>query len=302
MIPKEIMDWFRYVFEDANRHLCEKIQNVPNIPEPHLDTTLVSHLMGYAAPTRLMGQWAIKIDTHFIGGLAQHRTWEIADIGVFVFFQQAGKVVRQKVVLLQSKRLYPDVGDVVELENYDYMIGMARLGMKDVSQAPLLASKSFSFTMESAYQALQRGKQVDRIKEFLKTSDIPVFYLLYNPWGVPCTIKTPLDHQTRFSSTPVLGTRIVAAEKMFEILDGIDHFPSVIDIDRAMPLDDNDARVGGWRLEYFMSDLLLGCFVGKRFTSADDSALFEIFNRRSGPIMATVAVTVDVPEDVKLPD
>jgi len=188
------MDWFRYVFEDANRHLCEKIQNVPNIPEPHLDTTFISHLMGYASPMRLAGQWAIKIDTHFIGGLSQFRSWEIADIGVFVFFQQAGKLVRQKVALLQSKRLYPDVGDVVELETYDYWLGMARLGAKQGSQAPLLAQRTFSFSMESAYQALQRGKQVDRIKVFQTRSTIPVFYLLYNPAKVPCTFKAGFSY------------------------------------------------------------------------------------------------------------
>jgi hypothetical protein len=95
---------------------------------------------------------------------------------------------------------------------------------------------------------------------------------------------------------------VVEASKVHQILDSVDYFLSVLDIDRAMPAGESTSRVGGWRLEYFMSDLLLGCFVGKRFTSVDDEELFEIFNRRSGPIMATIAVTVDVPEDVQLPD
>jgi hypothetical protein len=75
---------------------------------------------------------------------------------------------------------------------------------------------------------------------------------------------------------------VVEASKVHQILDSVDYFPSV-DIDLAMPAGETVSRVGGWRLEYFMSDLLLGCFVGKRFISADDEELFEIFDRRSGP-------------------
>jgi hypothetical protein len=37
--------------------------------------------------------------------------------------------IRQKVALLQSKRLYPVVGDVQELESYDYMVGMGLSGL-----------------------------------------------------------------------------------------------------------------------------------------------------------------------------
>ncbi len=168
------------------------------------------------------------------------------------------EVVRQKVALLQSKRLYPDTGDVIELEKYDYMLGMGRLGAKDVSQAPLLADRKFQFSVASSYQALQKGKQVERIKDFRTRNDVPIYYLLYNPAVVPCEIQTPLASYTAITRAPELGARVVPAGVMLDLLDTIDYFPSVKDIDDALQSDDESAHVGGWRLEYFMSDLLLG--------------------------------------------
>ena len=89
-IPTEIVDWFRGIFADVNKRLSEKMLNVPAIHETHLDTTLIEHLLGYATPHRFPSQWAIRIDTHYIGGLRHFRTWEIADIGVFVFSSEQG--------------------------------------------------------------------------------------------------------------------------------------------------------------------------------------------------------------------
>src|SRR5258708_39738861 len=94
-IPVEIIGWFRDVFASANRRIAEKIRNAPAIPEPHLDTTFVEHLMGYAAPRAFPSGWAIRIETHYLGGMRHYGSWEIADIGVFLFFQRAGTLVRQ---------------------------------------------------------------------------------------------------------------------------------------------------------------------------------------------------------------
>jgi hypothetical protein len=302
-IPKEIIDWFRSIFADVNRRLCEKILNVPGIPEPHLDTTFVEHLMGFASPRQFKGHWAIRIDTHYIGSLGQYRRWEIADIGVFAFFQRKGKLVRQKVALLQSKRLYPVAGDVQELEHFDYMIGMARLGTREGHQAPLLASRTFEFTTSSVYQALQpKDDQTKHIREFLKRNRIAVYYLLYNPPRVPLKIVVPLKKYARQHGAPALGARVMTAPEILKLLDGMASAPSLKAIDQSLDASDATVHVGGWRLEYFMTELLLGCHEGKRFTKADDRDLYEIFNRRSGPIAATVAVTVEMPDDAELPE
>jgi len=51
-----------------------------------------------------------------------------------------------------------------------------------------------------------------------------------------------------------------------------------------------------------MTDLLLSCSEAKRFTEEDvEGSLVEIFERRSGPIAATIAVTVEMPENAELP-
>ena len=51
-----------------------------------------------------------------------------------------------------------------------------------------------------------------------------------------------------------------------------------------------------------MADLLLSCREGKRVTKSDDHSMFDLFNRRSGPIAAALAVTVEMPEDEELPE
>jgi hypothetical protein len=49
-----------------------------------------------------------------------------------------------------------------------------------------------------------------------------------------------------------------------------------------------------------MADLLLGCREGHRFTDADREPLNALFYRRSGPISATIAITVQVPDHADL--
>ena len=303
IIPKEIVDWFKSIFASTNRRLSEKILNVPGIPEPHLDTTFVEHLMSFATPRKFKGDWAIRIDTHFLGGLAQFWRWEIADIGVFVFFQRRGQLVRQKVALLQSKRLYPIVGDVVELEEYDYMLGMARLDARYGPQSPILANRLFRFTRSSAYLALQPGsEQTEHIKEFIEKRGFPVYYLFYNPPRVPLRISVPITKYVKLRFEPVLGSRVVAAPVVFKLLDKIKQSPTLQELDDFLDPTEPTLHLGGWRLEYFMTDLLLACFEGRRFTDADAEDLSEIFERRSGPIAATVAVTVEMPDDAQLPE
>jgi hypothetical protein len=303
IIPNEIIDWFRSVFADANRRLAEKMLNVPSIPEPHLDTTFVEHLMSFATPRKFKGDWAIRIDTHYIGGLAQYWSWEIADIGVFVFFQRKGQLVRQKVALLQSKRLYPIVGDVVELEDFDYMIGMARLGARQGPQAAIIADRIFRFTMSSGYQALQPGsEQTKHIGEFIKRREIPVFYLFYNPPRTPLRVVVPVTRYIKVRSDPMLGSRVVPAPQILKLLDKIKKIPTLQELDDFLNPTEPTLHTGGWRLEYFMTDLLIGCSEGKRFSRLDEEDLIEIFERRSGPITATVAVTVEMPDDAELPD
>jgi len=47
---------------------------------------------------------------------------------------------------------------------------------------------------------------------------------------------------------------------------------------------------------------MAGCKGGFRFTNNDEVPIQSIFYRRSGPIAAAIAITVEMPEDAELPE
>ncbi|MCY4642360.1 MAG: hypothetical protein OXC41_06655 [Gammaproteobacteria bacterium] len=297
-IPAEVISWFRGIFAASNRRLAEKIQNVPAIHEPHLDTTLVEHLMGYSTPRIFPSGWGIRIETHYLGGLRHFNGWEIADIGVFVFFQCGGSIIRQKVALLQSKRLYPKVGEINHLEEYDYLVGMARLGQRDKRAPSMLSQRLFTFEKTSRYQALHaHDRQFEAIGKYTNLHHIPVFYLFYNPPTIPLHVQVPITQNVDVTENPFLGSRVVPYRQVAEALStkAKGYSPSLKDLASDAAVYDY-----GWRLEHFMADLLLSCKEGRRFTDADSHDMGSLFYRRSGPIAATVAVTVEVPEGKEL--
>ena len=126
-IPRDVVDYVRNVFVVCNRRIGRKIAAVPNASEQSLDLTMIEHLSQYSAPTILPSDWTVRIDIHYLGGRRHFDRWEVADIGVLLFLRRAGKLVRSKVALFQSKRLYPDSGDIDEEEAADYHVGFARL-------------------------------------------------------------------------------------------------------------------------------------------------------------------------------
>lgn len=58
----------------------------------------------------------------------------------------------------------------------------------------------------------------------------------------------------------------------------------------------------GWPLPEFVVDHVLQCREGRVVDPNASDDLFELFYRRTGPIAAAVAVTIDVAEDGLLPD
>jgi hypothetical protein len=265
---------------------------------------LLEHLSGYAAPRRFASDWTIRLDTHYLGGLRHYYgRWEIADIGVLIFFQQAGQLVRRKVALLQSKRLYPTTGDVAHIERYDYMIGMGRLADRDRHAPSMLASRRFTFNTECRYGALKSGDdQHHAIAQYFASTGFPIFYLFYNPPVAPLTVNLPLLANAVQTADPVLGARVIPVTPVLALLDakGDNYRPSLADTRDLIAGRPGDADHFGWRLEYFIADLLLGCREGRRFDDNDRDALDGLFYRRSGPIAATIAITVEVPDSFDL--
>lgn len=300
-IPKEIVDWFRAIFADANRRLSEKMLNAPATPETTFDLTLIEHLTNYAAPRKFRSEWAIRIDTHYLGGLRHFRSWEVADIGVFVFFSRKGRLIRRKVALLQSKRLFPRTGEVDHLEEYDYRLGMARIAARDSDLASMMAQRKFLFTKASKYQSLTKSSdQMLAIEGHMEEHGIPVHYLFYNPPQLQISTLLPLTEYSKLRAKDNhLGSRVIPAENVHSALEkkAANYSPTLGDTRTMMA-----GQEYGWRLEYFMADLLLGCKGGFRFTKNDEVPIQSIFYRRSGPIAAAIAVTVEMPADAELPD
>jgi hypothetical protein len=66
----------------------------------------ISSFVRSQGPVRLASNWIVRIDAHIIGGGRHFGTWEVADIGLMMVFRHKGKVIKSKLVLLQSKKLY----------------------------------------------------------------------------------------------------------------------------------------------------------------------------------------------------
>lgn len=294
-IPTDVTDWIRTVFRECNQRIAEKLSNNPNLPEESLDLTWIEHLSQYASPVTLGSSWTIKIETHYLGGLRHFRNWEIADIGVLMFFRQAGVLKRSKVGLLQSKRLYPSNNTVQEEDRIDYEIGFARLADPESLQQSVAVQAEFHFDDSCRYGALTAASdQVKAIADYQKQNKTPIYYQLYNPWRVPFTQRIPLSRFKRPTGDLDLGTRIIPARDMHKLLARYvaGQKPTLAEIKTLCP-----GVEYGWPLEHFVADLLLGCVEGSVFKSIAEQRIQNLFYRRSGPISAAIAISIEAPNE-----
>lgn len=284
-IPPDVSRWLNGVFYDCNSRVTEKLSNNPNLPEESLDLTWIEHLSRFSAPVTLESAWTAKIETHYLGGLRHFRRWEIADIGLLLFIRKGGRIVRSKVALLQSKRLYPSNNRVIEEHRLDYEIGFGRIADPEDLARSLAVQTEFEFNDDCRYGALIGGSdQVRAIREYEQQTETPVYYQFYNPWSVPFTQRVPLDCYSTFDDPISLGTRVYTASEIHAAFTGDGHRPKLAEIN----------QVGhGWKLESFVSDLFLGCKQGRRFENINEASIQNLFYRRSGPIAAAIAITID---------
>ncbi len=214
-------------------------------------------------------------------------------------FRQGGKVVRTKVALLQSKRLYPDEQDLDEDTPIDYMIGFRRLFHSDDDWDAVTQPRSFAFTEHSRYKALMTGvTQYNAIASYETQRNIPVYYLLYNPRQIPSAAVVPLVGGHEVDGPCEVGCRIIPARQLRNALTGTPdgHSPAYGELRATLGAPFSpDIHPTGWRLEHFVTDLLLECETGYIAESRSDGGLNYIFNRRTGPIAAALAVTLDAP-------
>lgn len=190
-IPTDALEVVRSAFAAANQAVSTRLCRLPNLWETTLDQTFIDEIAGWGGPVLVESGWTVRIETHFLGG-GRHwgpewdyppfRRWEIADIGVLVMIRNGDQLVRTKLGLFQSKRLYPVEQCLDEAEVHDYLVGFARLYEEDAFAADASQPRSFTFDGSSSYKMLLVGdQQVDVIRDFERKNKTPVHYMLYNP-------------------------------------------------------------------------------------------------------------------------
>lgn len=301
-IPDDVVAWFRGVFAEANRHVCERLVNVPNIRETSLDDGLVEALIPDTAPRLLPSGAIVRVDTHNIGGLRRlggphwdlpfRRRWEAADIAILVFVYRRETLIAKKIGLLQSKRLYPSNNDVEDDDEVSLLFGMNAFIRREGSQAIGALHRDFAFDKTSAYGAIHAGSnQVSAIDNFNIDFGNVVYYLLYNPHELPFSVAYPLRSRTQIDQ-PVVGCRVFEADQVHSALVGLsDGEPPTFD------LINREGAASNWRLETWAADLLLTCQVGQQFDDSRDGEVRYLIERRSGPIGAALAASITLPEE-----
>ena len=306
-IPADVAAWLLAAFGTCNRRVATVVSNAPTTHEVPLDMTFIQSFLDISAPHRFDSGWTVQISTHYLGG-GRHwaefddwpRKWEIADIGLLVLFRQGGKLLRSKVALLQSKRLYADELDWDEDSPIDYMSGFSRLYQPEETWSQVLQPRQFSFADSSRYQALRIGDhQYGAIRGYEEQRHIPVYYLLYNPLQIPSTTLVPLTPgRDPIDDACTVGCRVVPARDLRQVRhggqDGSSPTYGELASSITSPFEKAPSQAG-WRLEEFVVNLLLECDTGYIAEGPNDNGLNYIFNRRSGPISAALAVTLDAP-------
>lgn len=174
----------------------------------------------------------------------------------------------------------------------DYEIGLARLADPEDLARSITFERSFEFSEQCLYRALRAGStQVSAIDSFRDQSDLDVYYQLYNPWTIPFTQHVPLSSIVPLPTGEGIGSRIVPASEVHKTLskETIGKSPS---IGTLLAMADGVPTIG-WSLSQFVADLFLGCKQGNRFDGLSDERIQRLFYRRSGPIAAAIAITIE---------
>jgi hypothetical protein len=246
-IPGDVRDWIRLVFKECNTSVTEKFANNPNVQEEFLDHSLIAKLTDYSSPVRFESGWTVELVTHFIGRLHHLYRWEIADLGILLFVSEARSTDIRKVLLLQSKRLYPTKAAILELDMVDFEIGMGRLA--DLPRR-LGMRTDFEFNDKCKYQViLVRDDQYKAIEEYESVNRLRVYYSFYNPPFFPYTKTVPSRAKERFGQQISLGVRVVPSKDLRQrIHSKPDNYkPRAADLLAISP-------DYGWRLEDFIVD------------------------------------------------
>lgn len=290
-VPENVRRYIVNIFSELNDSISRKLTVVPNIPEETLDISFIDNLSRHSAPRIVSPNWAIRIAAHFIGNIRHRRRYEIADLGVVIIFKNAGTVLARKLILLQSKRLYPTNNKVIEFDDFDYDLGLALITDRDRLESSVFSQVIYKFDNTSNYGALRaKSRQCTVIQEHFEDTNIPVHYLLYNPLVLPCSITYPVTANEMEFPAREFGIRVIPTEFVHAILD---EYGSSAPLRVADLCDrEGDGRMFGWSLEDFF-DEVIQCKEGYFFDGSKDVGLSRLFSRKSGPIFCIVEIVIE---------
>jgi hypothetical protein len=290
-IPSDVVDWFRTVFAEANRRVSERLINVPNIREISLDDGLIEAIIPLSAPKLLSSGAIVEMNIHNIGGLRRLGSWETADIAVLVFVYRSGHLLAKKIGLLQSKRLYPKNNDVIDNDPLGFRYGMNAFLNPEPNSSLGATNRQFDFSESCKYGALRAGDdQISVMSKLNGEFGDSLYYLFYNPPSIPSTVRYPVtEYQT--VEAPELGCRVYEMSDVMLSLEGLANGSSP-----TLGALQNLSPHSNWRLETWAADLLLTCKVGQQFDHDREEIVGRLLERRSGPIAAAIAVSIDIPD------
>ena len=292
-LTSDVIDYVEAVFGAANRRVTGRLDRMPTVHEEALDLALIDAIAEGHGPHLTPSGTIVDVDVHFVGGGRHWRRWEIADIGFIVNFRQGDRLLRTKVALLQSKRLYPRESEFVEDEGIDRPGGFGSLMRPSLPAAT--GPRLFRFDETCRYKALQVGdEQWHAIAQYEEKFGLPVHYMLYHPRDLPVAIAIPaVLPLTQSGGLPRVGVRVVSAKDLRSavVSQPRNYAPSYADLAEV------DGSLGN-PLQAFVVEGILACREGY-VVEEDDSneGLMRVFNERSAPIAAALRIDIILPHD-----
>lgn len=292
-LSPDVIEYIRDLFAQADRHVSSRLSHMPNSHEEWLDFGLIDAIARARGPHVTASGTGVDVQIHFLGSGWHVGRWEIADVGMIINFRTPTELLRTKIALLQSKRIYPIEQEFTELHGTFYENGFGSLMNPTL---PAFESRSFRFEGNSRYKALTIGDdQWARILAFEKRNNLPVHYCLYHPLSVPSTATIPAAAELADEDEdPQVGVRIIAAEALRALVSHLPHghTPAYEQLSVA-------GEVPGDSLSAFVADKLLGCVEGYVVEGDDvdqNAGLRAIFSQRGAPIAAAVRIDIILPQ------
>ena len=292
-LSPDVVAYIKEVFAQADRHVSGRLTRMPTSHEEWLDFSLIDAIGTARGPHVTPSRTLVDFQIHFVGSGWHYQRWEVADIGLLINFRTSSKLLRTKVAMLQSKRVYPIEQEFTELHGTVYRAGFESL--MD-SSLPAAEPRSFRFEANSRYKALQIGDdQWERIKLFEEKHGLPVHYCLYHPVAVPSTAFVPAVAEVPLEDeVPVVGTRVMAAETLRALVSELPHGHTPAFDELA-----GSSGAPGESISEFVGDKLLGCTEGHVVDGEDvrsDAGLRAVFTQRGAPIAAAIRVDIVLPD------